>query len=48
MCLCLDLLVGMPAVTAGDLSKKLSDEHAKHLVAELGVKVSSNLLHYIL
>ena len=35
----LDVFVGMPAVTPGDLNKKLYEEHAKFLVAELLVKV---------
>ncbi|CAH1793364.1 unnamed protein product [Owenia fusiformis] len=36
--LLLDLLIGMPSTTLGDLAYKIRDEHTKHLIAELDVK----------
>lgn len=34
-----DILIGMPSTSPGDLQSKIQDEHMKHLVAELDIKV---------
>uniref|UniRef100_A0A8W8HZT2 Uncharacterized protein n=1 Tax=Magallana gigas TaxID=29159 RepID=A0A8W8HZT2_MAGGI len=36
--LILDILIGMPSTSPGDLQSKIQDEHMKHLVAELDIK----------
>ncbi|XP_062594006.1 uncharacterized protein LOC134255480 isoform X1 [Saccostrea cucullata] len=36
--LILDILIGMPSTSPGDLESKIQDEHMKHLVAELDIK----------
>ncbi|XP_056019360.1 uncharacterized protein LOC125672084 isoform X3 [Ostrea edulis] len=38
MWLILDILIGMPSTSPGDLQSKIQDEHMKHLVAELDIK----------
>lgn len=34
-----DILIGMPSTSPGDLQSKIQDEHMKHLVAGLDIKV---------
>ncbi|XP_064624711.1 uncharacterized protein LOC135486100 isoform X2 [Lineus longissimus] len=50
--LLLDILLGMPSTTPGDIGTKIREEHTKHLIAEMDIKSNckkefSNFCEYV-